>query len=192
MSPPVRISQPKPLLTVPEAKKHCNATAPDDDALIAGLIAAAEAYLDGRAGVLGRAMVAQTWQQDFADFGDILRLPLGDLMTVVTVSYYDVLNIQRTLDSSVYVARTDEHGPFITLNPGQSWPATFLRDDAVRVIWRAGYGETPAAVPANIRLAALLLVGLWYDTRAAATAASPSEVPFAVSALVAPHRRIRI
>src|SRR5690606_3870606 len=77
---------------------------------------------------------------------------------------------------------------------------------ATSIVYKDGYptipeepadGETPAipaksTVPEPIKVAILLLVGHWYQNREAATAKSISELPYAVSALIAPYRRIEI
>jgi hypothetical protein len=40
----------------------------DDDEYVDTLIAVATDYLDGYSGVIGRAMITQTWRQDFDGF----------------------------------------------------------------------------------------------------------------------------
>lgn len=194
MLAPVRTVAPTAtLVTLADAKLHCRVDGGDEDVLITALVKAAQDYLDGYSGVLGRALLTQTWRQDFDAFSDTMRLPVGNLLAVSSVTYYDASNAQQTLASSVYTAFSDTLGPYVTRKPGQAWPSTYTRPDAVSVTWTAGYGATSAAVPAAIKQAALLLVGHWYDNRAAVNVGSSvAEVPFAVDALIAPFIRNRI
>ena len=56
----------------------------------------------------------------------------------------------------------------------------------------AGYG-TAADVPETFRQAIRLLVAHWYENRAAAAAPdSAAELPYAVTALIAPQRVLRL
>jgi uncharacterized phiE125 gp8 family phage protein len=122
-----------------------------------------------------------------------MRLPLGDLISVLSVTYYDVNNTQQTLVDTVYTSLSDTSGPFIGRKENQSWPATYTRPDAVRVTWTAGYGAAAANVPMPIRQAVLLLVGHWYENRATVNIGNiTSIIPFTVDALIAPFRRSAI
>ena len=190
MLAPVRTVAPAvPLLTIEDVKAHLRVDHADEDALISGLIDAAAAHLDGYGGILGRALVTQTWAVDFPTFTNRMDVPLGPIQSA-TIQYYDSLNAQQTLATSVYAVLSDGLGPYVTLKYNQQWPQTYTRDDAVRITWVAGYG-TAAAVPAAIRSAMLLLIAHWYDNRAAVSVGdSVSEMPFAVASLLAPFRRV--
>lgn len=194
MLSPVRTVAPaSQIVTLAEAKLHLAVSNTDFDALIAGLISAATDHLDGYSGILGRALITQTWRQDFAGFSGCMRLPVGNLLSVSSVSYYDVDNSQQTLSTDVYSALSDAIGPLLVLNSGSSWPATYPRQDAVRVTWTAGYGPSASDVPAAIKQAILLLVGHWYANREAVSAGgSPAELPMGVTALIDPFRRKKI
>lgn len=192
MLAPVRTVAPAvPLLTIEDVKAHLRVNHADEDALISGLIDAAAAHLDGYSGILGRALVTQTWAVDFPTFTNRMDVPLGPIQSA-TIQYYDSLNAQQNLATSVYAVLSDGLGPYVTLKYNQQWPQTYTRDDAVRITWVAGYGAA-AAVPAAIRSAMLLLIAHWYDNRAAVSVGdSVSEMPFAVASLLAPFRRVGV
>lgn len=194
MLAPVRTVAPAVgVITLEEAKVHCRVDGSDEDMLITGLIDAALAHVDGYSGILGRALVTQTWRQDFCEFDDLMRLPVGDLQAVSSVTYYDATNTTQTLASSVYTAFSDAIGPYITLKPGQQWPTSYSREDAIRVTWTAGYGSTAASVPAAIRAAMLLMIGHWYQHREAVVIGeTATELPMAANALLAPFRRVGV
>lgn len=179
------------IVTLSEAKLHCRVDGSDEDTLISNLITAAVSYLDGYSGILGRALITQTWRVDFEAFEDVMRLPLGNLLSVLSVTYYDVNNTQQTLVNTVYSSLSDTGGPFIGLKTNQSWPTTYLRPDAVRVTWTAGYGAAAANVPMPIRQAILLLVGHWYANREPVNVGNiTSLLPMTVDALLSPFRRV--
>lgn len=192
MLAPVRTVAPAgTLVSLSEAKAHLRVDYSDEDNYINGLILAAMSYLDGYSGRLGRALISQTWQQDFPAFTDPLRLAVGDLITVTSVTYYDATNTQQTLASTIYTGASDTLGAYIGLKPDKTWPAIYGRPDAVRVTWTAGYGASASAVPVAIKQAALMLIGQWYASREA-TGDTATELPFAVEALLAPFIRNRL
>jgi uncharacterized phiE125 gp8 family phage protein len=176
------------LVPVPvvEAKQNWRVDHADDDTVIQGLLEAAAGHIED---LLGYALVTQTWRQDFAAFADPLRLDIGHLISVTSVTYYDGDGASQTLATSVYSGFTDDIGPYLTLKPDQSWPATAERVDAVRVTWTAGFGANAQAVPRKLRQAILLLAGHWYENRSAA-GDPQQEIPFSVSALIGSARRI--
>lgn len=193
MLAPVRTVAPAvPLLTLDDAKAHLRVDHADEDALISGLIDAAAAHLDGYNGILGRALITQTWAAEFPTFVNRMDIPLGPVQSA-TIQYYDSLNAQQTLATSVYAVLSDGLGPYVTLKYNQQWPQTYTRDDAVKITFVAGYGATAPDVPAAIRSAMLLLISHWYDNRSALSVGeSVSEMPFSVTALLAPFRRVGV
>jgi uncharacterized phiE125 gp8 family phage protein len=194
MLKPVRTVAPTvELITTAEAKAHLRVDNTDEDTLIGNLVSAATAHLDGYSGILGRALTTQTWKIEAGAFTDPLRLPVGDLIAVSSVKYYDLSNAQQTLATSVYGAFSDDGGPYIGLKADQDWPDVYDRRDAIEVIWTAGYGATAASVPQAIKQAALLLVGHWYANREAVSIGeSVAEIPLAATALLEPFRTNRI
>lgn len=66
-----------PVVSLADLKAHLRVDGADEDTLIASLEAAAVAYLDGWGGVLGRAILPQTWEFD-AVAGDVLS-PMPDV-----------------------------------------------------------------------------------------------------------------
>ncbi len=181
------------LVTLVDAKAHLRVDFSDDDTLITGLISAAESLLDGYAGIVGRALLNQTWQQQFSSFSDRLDLQVPIASSIATVTYFDRVNTTQTLASSVYQMLSDELGSFVTLKADQAWPTTYSRVDAVTVQWVAGYGAGSAAVPGAIITAIKLLVSHWYENRGPVTMDTKSqEMPLSVKALLAPFRRVKI
>jgi len=182
-------------ISLEEARARLRIDHHEEDPLIAALIAAATALLDGWSGILRRALINQTWVQKFPRFpaGAVLGLALAPVQSIVSVSYFDADNVQRTLDASVYALLDDELGPFVTRQVDQAWPATFAREDAVSVTYVAGYGPSGDDVPAAIRHAMHLIIGHWYEHRESVVVGTNMvHLPLAVNALLGPYRGIRL
>ena len=175
-------------VSVAEARDHCRVDTYDEDVLISGLIDAAVSHLYGYSGVLGRCLVTQTWRQDYSRFTDPLRLPIGNLLSMSSVSYYDSSDASQTASATLYAALEDQTGPYVALKYNQQWPQTYTREDAVRVTWTAGYGPAATDVPAAIRHAMLLMIGHWFENReASVVGVSVADLPMAVNSLLAPY-----
>lgn len=191
---PVRVQAPKVApVSLDEMKRHLrDVCSDDDDVLLTSLIEGATNHLDGYAGILGRALVTQTWRQDFPAFGDILRLPLGPLAASpgVAVTYFDSDNTTQTLPDTIYAVHTDTLGPCIVLKAGQHWPATYQRADAVSATFTVG--TAPGGVSSSIKVAIMLLVAHWYNNPEAVGDGTMGELPFAVSALIGAKSRIAL
>lgn len=189
MLAPVRTVAPATTpVSLTEAKAHLRVDHDDDDTLIGALIDAATAHLDGWTGVLGRAIITQTWRQDFYEFSHKLRLPLHPVASITSVTYYDGDNAQQTLSTDVYELLTDAAGAYVAEKADQTWPGTKDRAAAVSVTFVAGEATAPAAIKAAI----LLLIGHLYENREAVGPDAMSELPMAVSALIAPYRRVGV
>lgn len=197
MLAPVRVSAPAAMpVSLNEAKAHLRVMERDgngdalpfeDDALIEAYIAAAVDHLDGWTGILGRALVTQSWRQDFSGFG-CLRLPLGPVESITKIEHFDSDNVVRPVDPAAYILHTDARGSYVDLAPGQSWPSVYSRPDAVSVTYVAGVEATD--VPPAIKAAILLFVGHLYANREAVGETVMAELPLGFHALVAPYRRI--
>lgn len=175
------------LLSVADAKAALRIDHSDDDALLGAYISAVEAYLDGYTGVLGRALVTQTWAESFSHFEYRMPLRLRPVQSIASIQYYDNDEAQQTLASGVYRLHEDAGGAYLVQRDGESWPSTFVRDDAVTITYVAGYGAA-AAVPAPIVQAAKMMIGSWYAHREAVQPKQLMPVPFGVQALIDSYR----
>ena len=190
MYAPVRVNAPaSPPLTLAEVKAHCRVDGTDEDVLLEALLASAVDHLDGYGGILGRAIVAQTWRPDFDGFESVLRLPLP-ASSIEKISWRNRDDVSVDLDPASYVLRTDSLGSYARMADSFSSPAGLASSAAVSVAYIAG--TAPADVPPAIKAAILLLVGHWYVNREAASSGSLSAVPLAFDALIAAHCRFGV
>lgn len=161
------------ILSVAEAKAQLRVSHDDEDTLINDLILVAESWLDGVSGMLGRALITQTWTYKLRAFVDRVVLPLPPLQAVATVSYVDLAGETKTLDSADYqVVAGGERPSLLVPAHGRSWPAVRVQDDAITITIVVGYGPNALDVPASLRHAARLIVSDLYAFRETAQVGS--------------------
>ncbi len=158
-----------------EAKLHCRVDGTDDDALLTALIVAAREAAEHE---LGRALITQTWEKVLDAFPSAIRLPYPPCQAIVSVKYLDGDGIEQTLAAPSY--QLDSHSEPAWLVPayGYGWPATRAEPNAVRVQFRAGYGDAGSDVPEAICLWILLQVGNWFRNREAASDLALIKTPY--------------
>ena len=163
----------------------------DDDVLLDSYIRAAVAYLDGPAGVLGRALIDQTVVQPLSGLSESVCLTYGEATSLTSVEYYDADNVLQTLAGAELIVETS--GAYVWIDPALgSLPVTYDRPNAVRVTYQAGWPDAEA-VPASIKAAISMLAATWYEHREDFSAsASVTRVPFGVNELIAPYRRVGV
>jgi len=151
-------------VSVADAKRHLRVEHSDDDLLIKRLIETAIAYVDVR-GALGKAMITQTWAEWFAPNPSEIILSLGAVQSVSSISYYDTDNALQTATLDNYYVLGPSTRTVIKPKTGYNWPTTFTRDDAIKVQYVIGYGDTFRDVPSTVRHAILMLVSHYYENR---------------------------
>ena len=131
-----------------EAKNHLRVTHDMEDGLISDLIASQTAYLDGWNGVLGRAIMPQTWAQVWTDGETELFLALPDAYSVIVKS--DGVTVSDTL----YELELTGKGTKITLGG--------VSGSEIRVEYAC---QMAAAKLPLVKHLVLLMVGNAYENR---------------------------
>jgi uncharacterized phiE125 gp8 family phage protein len=182
------------LLNLDEVKAHLRVSFDDDDDYITSLIAVATAFIDGPWGA-GVPLLTQTWRLSLDCFPEFAALPLSPVQSVTSFTYTDVALTTRVLDPRLYVVDLDSNPARVVRAWGQWWPMTTLTTaGAVKITFLCGFGDFASDVPADIRHAAILLIGHWYENREAVvgigTRDTPAEMPFAVTTILNKYRAI--
>lgn len=181
-------------LTVDEVKAYLRVDSDAEDTLLGVLIKAstemAESYL-------GRFLLT-TVIEEFYDFfpvyktgvdpfrGDrnIIYLSRGPVQTVASVKYIDGNGDEITVDASDY--RTDLVSEPSRIFPEHGWYGTKDTVNAVIIRYTCGYTQA-SDVPANIKMAMLLIIGEMYEKRMD----SVHRLPTASEYLLNPYRVFR-
>ncbi len=197
----VVVTPPASVISLDEAKRHLRVDHDDEDALIAGMVAAATRHLASPQGWLGRSIGVQTLELRMCSFdaqcrGDMITLPFPPIVEVVSVTYADTEGVDQTVADTDWRIVGDR---FLAPVYQGRWPAARLDHESVRIRYRAGYadaepeggGDPVRTVPEEIIAAILLHVGVLYENReAVAAGAAFSAIPpgFSAEALVWPFR----
>lgn len=131
------------------------------DSEIELFLAAAESFLDGWNGLLGRCLVTQTWEQKFAGIVRYMRLPL-DRVASARVFYLDPDGNEQEVAAPNFELSEDALGAQIAFRSGFVFPALGDCEFPVRVEVETGFGA-PDDVPGPIRTAALAIVSACLD-----------------------------
>jgi uncharacterized phiE125 gp8 family phage protein len=152
-------------ITLAETKGWCRVDFDDDNQTLTNLIRTAVKRLDGPYGLLGRALITQTWELVLDAFpSGIIDVPLPPLQQVVSIKYDDENGDEQTLATSAYTVD-------IASDPGRiesgddGWPATLDRIAAVRIRFIAGFGDDVTDLPEPLRTAIMMHVGHLFEHR---------------------------
>lgn len=176
-----------PVVSVAEVKEQSRISETEEDDLIESYIDAATAYLDGRDGILARALVTQTWDYSLPWFPaeSCIALPLAPVQSITSITYKDENGNPQTFAGANYFLSGDKNWqPQVHLAYNATWPSARDEPDAVTI--RAVYGY--AVVPKPIKQAVVLLTAHQYENREP-LGDEMAELPFSVRALLEPFVR---
>jgi uncharacterized phiE125 gp8 family phage protein len=181
-------------VTLSEAKAHLRVDTSDDDTYIGTLITAAREWVEQ---YLDRTLIHTQWVLRFDKFPpsgiEPVELPRPPMVTsgtatAVAVTFTSEAGTTSTYSTAEYrVDRSATPGAILPIY-GTTWTPHRQDDNAISVTWWAGYGASGSSVPAAIRHAMLMLIGTWYERRAAADNVGGGEVPFGVKSLLDSQR----
>ena len=173
-------------ITVADLKAQTRVSTSAEDTYLAGLVAAIVGYVDGQ-GVLGRAMITQTWAQTMQYPNGRVALGMGPVQSLAAVKYFDESNVEQTASLANY--RLFSSGDWAFVEPiNETWPTAFDRPDAVKIEFVVGYGLAATDVPADVRHAMLLLGAHWYQNRENSSEAQMQDIPMGFEMLMNNHR----
>ena len=91
-------------------------------------------------------------------FNDLLRFRVGPVRSIASVAYRDTTGAEQVLAPASYELFGSPFEQGLQTAIGHSWPAVLSRSSAINVTLNVGYGDTPEAVPAHLRLAAFSIL----------------------------------
>lgn len=182
-------------VTVEDAKAWLRVDHTDDDEFIEALIDAVTAHLDGKYGLLQRALEEQTWELALDEFpcdNTEIQIPLPPLLSIVSVKYDDGDGVEQTIDAGDYDVDSRSVPGWVVPVSTFTWPTTLDAVNAVRIRFTAGYEEDASGtsgVPNPIKTAIKLMVADLYENRESVTHQNVNQIaiPTAAKMLLAPY-----
>jgi uncharacterized phiE125 gp8 family phage protein len=176
-------------ISVADLKAHLRIDSTADNAALASMITTARLQIEA---ALALALITQHWTWTFDRWPNraSVELPISPVQSILnfTVQRGDDL---LTVPSSACIL--DGNGIAARLITKDGWPSPSVAANGIQIKFIAGFGPTPADVPAPLRHAVLLLAAHWYGHRdTSGTCGTIAPSPAAVEHLLAPFRRPRL
>ncbi len=161
-------------ITLAEAKAQLRVESDftDDDTWINTAITVVREQVEA---LTNRALMPQTFELAIDGFSDEIQIPKPPFSSLTSIKYYDEDNVLQTLASSYYLVNDFSEPAIIARKTDQTYPGTYDRLDAVRIVFVAGYADA-SSVPTSIKQAMLMLLTDLYDNRSASTNQASSVV----------------
>jgi uncharacterized phiE125 gp8 family phage protein len=173
-------------VSLDEAKAFLRVEHDDDDDVIAALIAGARVHVEAQT---RRALIAQSWRliRDAWPADGSVRILPAPLRELTAARVYRLDGTTQALDVSHFTVEAGAAPAVIFFSTPQPAPARIVA--GIELDIEAGYGETAADVPADLRQAIRVLVAHWYENRGLiALGQQVSILPGAAAAILAPYR----
>lgn len=169
------------LVSTADAKTHLRLgdVASGQESYIDTLVKTARILIENE---VGRAFINQTITLKIDRFprdNKPIYLPQPPLSSVTSISYLDTDGNSQTFASSKYIVDTIMEPGRISLAYEQTWPQTRSIENAVTIVYVAGYGVATTDVPETVIHAIKLIIDDWYNNRG-----SESEFPKSAVALI--------
>jgi len=187
-------------VTLAEAKAHMRLDDGNEDALVTALIAVARSHLEHTTGL---ALISQGFRLylDRWPKGGIVAIARGPVLSVDAVTVFDAEGVPENVSLA-------GHGLDGVGRPARFWlggaglgagggggpggvPEPGRMANGIEIDFTAGYGETGADVPDELKRALLMHVALMFAYRGAVLPADqPASIPAGYQRLVAPYARL--
>lgn len=124
-------------LDLTEFKEYARIDHAHEDAMLGRLLDAAEGYLEGEDGILGRPVSVTSYTEYFDAFASV-SLANPDNASITSIDYMDPDGSLQTL-GAIYSLRDG----VLVLNDDEEWPS---KDGEVTVSYDAGWSVVPEAI----------------------------------------------
>lgn len=153
------------IMSQQEGIDHCRSDNEDDNAYVSTLIDTMQAHLQSAFAFSlfdqGIRLTLDDWPRERE-----CRLPLGPVQTIDSVTWIDSAGDTQTVDAADYYLNPAGQPQTIVLAFGKCWPTGLARGPgSIFVDYTAGYASDTAGVPADVKHAAKLLVGHFFNNR---------------------------
>lgn len=153
----------EPVLAV-DVRNELSLTDTSDDTWIATI---AQACREAIEKYLGRTFITTTYEVYFDKFPSCIELIRPPVQSITSIVYNDADGDEQTLDSSKYRLDSVSVLPRVTPAYGETWPDTRIETNAVKVTYKAGYGDASGSVPMAIKKVIAMMAADAYEHREA-------------------------
>lgn len=179
-------------VSLAEVKEHLRVDGPEEEPLIVALITTARLTIEHLAGL---ALISQRWAVLLDSWPETpaIELPVAPVASIDALRVYDEAGGASLIAADQYFADLASRPARLVRSDVSAWPAPGRVANGIEIELTAGFGALPVDVPETLRWAVLMLVGHWFENRAAVGADSQlRHMPLAVHAVLAPYRRVRL
>ena len=149
-------------VSLAEMKAYLRLDTDDEDALVAGLIAAARLAVERRTRLV---LIAQAWRYrlDRWPSGRSVALPLAPVSAITAVRVQPASGPATALDPALYRLDASREPPRLIAEAGAPDPG--IAFGGIEIDATYGFGPSAEAVPAPLRLAIQRLAAHWFESR---------------------------
>ncbi len=175
-------------VTLEMAKAYLKVDGTEEDALIEALLGAATSRVEYECDL---ALITQQWRlhRDRWPGCGVLEIPLHPVRAVEEIRILTADGLV-TVDPALY--ETDLAGRPARVRALAGFPRETEGLNVVEVLIRAGFGDAPEDVPADLRQAILLVVAHWFENREGVDGSGGPGLPAEALRLMASWRRVRL
>lgn len=173
-------------VSLADTKAYLKAIGNGEDATIQMMLDAAQSKVEK---ATDRLLITRACRFTADCFGRAVLLPVRPVVDVTSVQYYDTAGDLQTLASDQWILADRLERPRVVPAVGASFPSTWELPGAVIVEFNAGYGDEPADVPADLRIAVLKTVRDMWSFRGDMATATVIALPEGVQSIVDDYRR---
>lgn len=141
-------------LTLEEVRSYLRISSQQEDEVLLTLISTARAHVER---ITGRALLKQQWQMDlkppYPRSSPLVQRRESNI--IIHLLKLPLLGIKAVKVRGKAVSYRREENKIIL-------PTIFMEED-IRITYWAGYGETPAAVPPDLKMSVLMAVRCLYE-----------------------------
>jgi uncharacterized phiE125 gp8 family phage protein len=166
-------------LSLTDVKNHLRITGTDEDDVLLQFIAAIRQKTET---YLRRTLVTSTWVQTLDNFPELVRLEMGPVQSITSISYIDV-------DGNTQAYTTFQYDSTGRLLPawGYTWPSTRDQLEAVTITYVCGATHA-GNVQQDIKLAMLLWIGSMDINRENTAFSQVSVIPESAKSILNMYR----
>jgi len=149
-------------LTLAEARRHLRIEDGGDDVMLEGLISAARAQVEA---FTKTRLITQTVRFTLHRFPRRISIPVWPVQSISQIEYTAEDGTDTVLAASEYTLVKGRAPREIVPGYEKLWPDAREHYNAVRVDVVVGHGSTGDAIPPDLRVAMLLVLGAMYEHR---------------------------